>query len=763
MKSMEAVNDSKVMLLESALSYVNSGWYIFPVLPRGKRPLTSHGFKDASNDPDVIQNWWSRWPNANIGIACEASGIVVIDIDNKDNGLENWQDLRDEFNIDVSTVTSLTGGGGVHLFYAPPKDFEIGRHIGEIATGIDICGKGGYVILPPSIHVSGNQYDWELSSEPENCELLPFPEQLIPLIKKLWPKKNMLKDDFKIHEGNRDNHLISQAGSMRSRGFDLESIEAALLKYNLEHCSPPLADDDVRRIARSVMRYPAKIFTSEGGSDSSAKPVVKYIINKDTITSLFDRVLNKIAPSKRFFVCNNELVYLEPGIGIVPLNLQNLNGYLLKYFEIMNVIISKGGNEKLSNYQVISRNHINIFLSSPEIKSALPKLIQYTRTPIVDKDWHVISQPGYHEQQAVYYDGPIIKPVSTQHIINEMLKDVNWKEPSDCANFIGVIITGLTIDKWIGHHPLVALNGNKSQVGKSTLAKMLGIILGGFIPSTVSYNSNQAEFEKAIATEIDQNTPVLIVDNVKGKSVSSVLSSSVLERCVTDHYLNFRRLGSNTTINRLNDVIFITTMNESKLSKDLQNRDIPINLEIYERPHDVKYSIPNMNDWLLEHREQVLSELLGMICKWRELGGIIDSDVRHTIGVEWSQTIDSILRANGIFSFLENYEESNRSYDENYELMIEICEHYHVEDYKSPLEWAELLSDNSLKEKLTDKRGNLKSEKSQSIVVGRLFSDYSGEKIICESGEFTVDKKLIKKRPQKHTYKFQKLSNGELI
>ena len=37
-----------------------------PVFPcdNDKRPFTAHGFKDASNDPDLIRTWWTRWPNA---------------------------------------------------------------------------------------------------------------------------------------------------------------------------------------------------------------------------------------------------------------------------------------------------------------------------------------------------------------------------------------------------------------------------------------------------------------------------------------------------------------------------------------------------------------------------------------------------------------------------------------------------------------------------------------------------------------------------
>jgi len=60
----------------------------------------------------------------------------------------------------------------------------------------------------------------------------------------------------KITTGGRNSTLISLAGTMRYRGMGEAAIAAALLADNRERCEPPLDDDEVRKIARSVMRYP---------------------------------------------------------------------------------------------------------------------------------------------------------------------------------------------------------------------------------------------------------------------------------------------------------------------------------------------------------------------------------------------------------------------------------------------------------------------------------------------------------------------------
>ncbi len=70
-------------LLESALRYAELGFPVFPCVPGGKAPLTSHGFKDASTDTEQIRTWWTRNPNANF--AMPTAGLLVVDVDGAEN------------------------------------------------------------------------------------------------------------------------------------------------------------------------------------------------------------------------------------------------------------------------------------------------------------------------------------------------------------------------------------------------------------------------------------------------------------------------------------------------------------------------------------------------------------------------------------------------------------------------------------------------------------------------------------------------------
>ena len=162
-------------MCDEALAYARNGWQVLPLYhpvdgacscgnpdcsSPGKHPRTKHGLSDASTDPDVINRWWDEDPYSNIGVRTgQISGIVVLDIDAKNGGLESWRDLQD-FNGRVDTLTSHTGGGGLHLFFdAPPEDLK--STSSQIAPGVDTKAEGGYVVMPPSLHISGKRYRWE--------------------------------------------------------------------------------------------------------------------------------------------------------------------------------------------------------------------------------------------------------------------------------------------------------------------------------------------------------------------------------------------------------------------------------------------------------------------------------------------------------------------------------------------------------------------------------------------------------------------------
>jgi hypothetical protein len=169
-------------MLEHAFEYANRGWAVFPLFEiqggqcacrkdrcssAGKHPRVTGGHKAATTDEETIRQWWTEWPEANIGIATgQTSSLLVIDVDqgpNKD-GYANIAALEASNGSLPKDLTVLTGSGGRHIYLAMP-DANIRNSAGQLAPHIDVCGEGGYVVAPPSLHISGNRYTWENTNE----------------------------------------------------------------------------------------------------------------------------------------------------------------------------------------------------------------------------------------------------------------------------------------------------------------------------------------------------------------------------------------------------------------------------------------------------------------------------------------------------------------------------------------------------------------------------------------------------------------------
>jgi hypothetical protein len=129
----------------------------------GKHPIASlvpNGHKNATKDSDTIQQWWTNKPNANIGIAtgknCGSVGILVVDVDGE-QGEAVLTNLEKEFGSLPKTKTAKTGKGR-HLYFRYQREVE--RVRSSTNDGLDIKADGGYVVGPPSLHVSGRRYEW---------------------------------------------------------------------------------------------------------------------------------------------------------------------------------------------------------------------------------------------------------------------------------------------------------------------------------------------------------------------------------------------------------------------------------------------------------------------------------------------------------------------------------------------------------------------------------------------------------------------------
>jgi len=261
-------------LLDAALEYAERGWPVFPIHSPtldgkcdclksdcdspAKHPLTSHGLKDATTDQTIIRQWWSKWPDANVGVVTGGiSNHIVIDFDAQEAPAK-VKALSPDYPWDqVPRVRTGRLGGGWQLRFKQPS-VPI-KSLSGVLLHVDVRGEGGYAIAPPSVHISGKTYKWEV---PLDGELPELPPELFKLISSPSNNEandgNVYRERFDtaqalagVPEGQRDETLFRLACQLRNAKVPEYATEWVMLKA-AGNCQPPFSEsialEKVRRV-----------------------------------------------------------------------------------------------------------------------------------------------------------------------------------------------------------------------------------------------------------------------------------------------------------------------------------------------------------------------------------------------------------------------------------------------------------------------------------------------------------------------------------
>lgn len=158
-----AIDLPRSRMLDAALAYARRGWAVFPCA-RSKTPMErgeGKGVLLATTKEQTITAWWTRWPNALIGIGAGASQLVIVDVDTKKgDGWATLAEVQRELGTLPSTyrvrTPSVRDDGepaeqpGAHLYYLAPEGVEIRPSAGKVAPYVDVRAGNSYVIAPPS-------------------------------------------------------------------------------------------------------------------------------------------------------------------------------------------------------------------------------------------------------------------------------------------------------------------------------------------------------------------------------------------------------------------------------------------------------------------------------------------------------------------------------------------------------------------------------------------------------------------------------------
>lgn len=256
--------------LEQALHLLEEiGWSVIPV-GINKIPLVKwEKYQKAKPIKEEVLGWFQKYPHVNLGVVTgRISGIVVIDIDPRHGGSnKNFKDIK--------TVISKTGGGGWHYYFKYEEGIDNKTGIKE---GIDVRGEGGYVVVPPSSHQSGNNYEWVAA--PGEVEIAPLPDFLRELIVQKKPANSTSTDTVinGVNEGQRNDSAASLAGELLNKYPVREwnaKVWPLLCGWNTNN-NPPLPEDELRRVFESISKRELAKREGEKSDSPDSKEVEEY-------------------------------------------------------------------------------------------------------------------------------------------------------------------------------------------------------------------------------------------------------------------------------------------------------------------------------------------------------------------------------------------------------------------------------------------------------------------------------------------------------
>jgi len=304
----ETKKQKLVTKLDIALDMTTRGYRVIPVRRNRKAILTwRKGADNSTADPETIKKWARGYPLANLAGVVEPGetpyAFLELDVHTEGaNGIENY---KKKFGVDpwkMNTYKVRSKSGGFHGGMKIPDGFKLPDLTGRNALlpGVEIVGgKRQIIILAGSIGEDGGSYDLL-----QDGKFMDMPDYLVMAIKK---RKNGRKQKKRsvppvgktIPETERSDTLTSLGGTMRRRGMSVKAIAAALLAENASCCDPPLPENEVREIAKSIGKYKRGKLPGKLGSKIRAEQAAEIEKNappvpapdlRDTIFSILQDV-----------------------------------------------------------------------------------------------------------------------------------------------------------------------------------------------------------------------------------------------------------------------------------------------------------------------------------------------------------------------------------------------------------------------------------------------------------------------------------------
>jgi len=222
---------------------------------KAKSPYTRNGFKDATKDPNLIDQFWGINPGAAVGVPMGLeSSLVSIDLDEGvgKSGEETW---RAHGFLLPPTVQTRTMSGGRHILFKAPVGFSIRNSASTVfGPNVDVRGAGGYIVWGGSQMENGS-YEFIEGCSPEETTFAEMPKAILDFFKRDQSRSsNSNATSGHVFEGNRNSSLFQSSVTQVHAGLSDEIVRRNAFEIN-ETYEVPLDAVEVDRTVHSAQKY----------------------------------------------------------------------------------------------------------------------------------------------------------------------------------------------------------------------------------------------------------------------------------------------------------------------------------------------------------------------------------------------------------------------------------------------------------------------------------------------------------------------------
>jgi hypothetical protein len=514
---------------------------------------------------------------------------------------------------------------------------------------------------------------------------------------------------------------------MRRRGMGEDAIVAALLIENRDRCEPPLPEEEVREIARSIGRYaPAESGLPERSSSLTSIVVSNRPLPEMTADAL--RALVRTNNPPEVFVRGGQLVTIaedEKGRPVVRAATSDyVRGLIARAARCVRATTVKGVTvetdilppmDLVRDLMALSVNEWTEIIGAP----AFPPLEGVVEVPLLRPDGSIFDTPGYDPlTRVVYRPAPGVRALEVPHqpgaddvewarsMIDEVFGEFPYDNEASRANALAGMLTPILRRSFGGPAPALIIDAPAAGTGKTLMGQVISTIATGQGAPVMTAPRDEEEWRKKLTSVLMAGMTVILIDNVEHQ-----LRSDTLAAMLTATEWSDRALGGNETLKLPQCATWIVTGNNIRLGGDLARRCFWVRLDAkIARPwqrggfrHD------DLLGWVAEHRGEIVTALLILARAWLVVGRPAQPVPGLGNFSPWARCLGGVLARAGVGGFLGNldvmYDEADESAAQAEAFVLALREKFGDQDWAARELADAIRTDEELKSLTPDEIG----------------------------------------------------------